>query len=41
MSNNSFSFSYYDEFDSKHLVIYKPLEYNNLMELLFDRFAEE
>jgi len=39
--HNSFSFAYYDEFDNKHIVPYKLMEYNNLMEFLFDRFAED
>lgn len=38
---NDFSFIYFDEFDTKHIVSFKLQEYNNLMELLFDRFAED
>ncbi len=35
------SFSYFDEFETKRHVFYKLHEYNNLMELLFDKKAEE
>jgi len=39
--SEKFSFTYFDQFETKHHVTYKLHEYNNLMELLFHKNTEE
>ena len=41
MMSETYSFTYIDEFDETHEVVFKRNEYHNLMELLFDKCMED
>lgn len=41
MEVENYSFTYINEFDETYIIAFRPNEYHNLMELLFDKCMED